>query len=97
MISIEMAAKNIDNEKVKPYFQKMNFCKAKINMLLNPDEEHPEQKTVMDLVNSLVAKSFKSEEEFNAKEFHNIETELLNASRALFGIHWEKIKRSFSE
>jgi len=95
MINIEFSVDRPDNEKIKPYFQKMNYNKAKIAMLIN--EEKAEQKRVIDAVNELVNKSFDSQNDFDAAEFKGIEDELVDASRDLFNIHWEKIKNSFSE
>lgn len=95
MINVELSADKPDNEKIKPYFQKMNYNKAKIAMLINKDK--PEQKKVIDSVSELVSKSFDPKNDFDAAEFKRVEDELMVASSDLFKIHWKKIKSSFSD
>jgi hypothetical protein len=75
--------------------QKLKYFQAKVNLLLNPIKA--EQKRVIDGVNSLVLASLSSNSETEESEFLKFEGELVASSRALFEIHWEKIKNSFSE
>ncbi len=93
MINVELSSDVPNNETVKGHFQKMNYNKAKIAMMINPEKE--EQKDVLDQVYEMISICFKPKDDYDAKQFKDIEDNLLTASRKLFGIHWKKIKDSF--
>lgn len=94
MINVELSSDEPKRENVKAHFQKMNYNKAKIAMMINV--EKPEQKDVLDQVYSMISICFKPKDDYDAAQFKDTEEGLLTASRKLFGIHWKKIKDSFN-
>jgi hypothetical protein len=94
MLRIELSSKKPNQEKIDLYFERMNYNKAKIELLINKDKT--EQEDVMNAVYRLVSNSFDSKVDFNVAKFKEAENELMKASSILFTIHWQKIKSGFN-
>lgn len=73
-----------------PHFEKMFYYKNKIAMLLNANK--PEQKDLLDSVESIVIICSNPKKDIDATAFRLKEAEIIKFSRVLFEKHWEKIK-----
>lgn len=95
MMRAETYAAGVTVENIHPHFQKMQYNKGKIAMMLNRDK--PEQKDVIDLVYAIVSMGFLNEAGFEENESLRLQAALTAKSSDLFKIHWKKIKSGFSD
>lgn len=91
MFSVEMAKDKdkIDHAILLDHFEKITFLKSKIILLLN---DKPEQKIIKDKLHLLLPEAFKSEKDFNLKEYTDIEKDIYKYTGDLLKIHWKKIE-----
>jgi hypothetical protein len=92
IIQIEMSSDDTDSKKVFTSFEKMNYCKSNIAMLLNNDQE--DQKPIIDDVYKIVESCFKlDKKDYSPTKYREQEDKLISHARTLLTKHWEKVKK----
>lgn len=70
--------------------ERMSFSKAKIQLLTNI--EKPDQKALVNEVESLLALIPNESKEINVQDFQNQRSKVIEAATKILNLHWRKIK-----
>ena len=77
---------------MKEDFVQLRYSYAKIEMLLNDNDDKPEQLELLRLVSLVYDTHAAGSDNFDQEKATNARDKMIKAARKLFGIHWDKIK-----
>lgn len=91
LATAEFQSKAASKEVIYKYTERILYCRAKIQMLLN--DQKVEQKQVLDAVKLFVDENhIATKDNPNSVKINEAKKQILKSSRELFSIHWKKIK-----